>query len=248
MKPSPGGRLPQAMFQSPPVHASTPSKIPLGHFPGLGRGDGRPFRPGWQVHLGQAFSPGQPSTTASWVQAMPGSQISPSLPSSPPTLLLQPPRGEGTWLPHPESRARSPVAVRRHPGWHPGLTPDASPPRKTPSSAPTHGLPPGLPPALQQENAAHQKSSLIVKCMDQPHHPSRPTMRGASSGGPSLGWVRAAPCKRVLTVGMRVGASRARVWSYLAQRGLTSWREDAIPFTQGPPRCREHLQIPEGAC
>lgn len=95
MKPSPGGRLPQAMFQSPPVHASTPSKIPLGHFPGLGRGDGRPFRPGWQVHLGQAFSPGQPSTTASWVQAMPGSQISPSLPSSPPTLLLQPPPSSG---------------------------------------------------------------------------------------------------------------------------------------------------------
>lgn len=172
----------------------------------------------------------------------------PLCPPVPPPCFYSPPGGEGTWLPHPESRARSPVAVRRHPGWHPGLTPDASPPRKTPSSAPTHGLPPGLPPALQQENAAHQKSSLIVKCTDQPHHPSRPTMRGASSGGPSLEWVWAAPCKWVLTVGMRVGASRARVWSYLAQRGLTSWREDAIPFTQGPPRCREHLQIPEGAC
>ena len=55
-----------------------------------------------------------------------------------------------TWLPHAESRTRSPVTVRRHPGWHPGLTPDASPPPagKTQNSAPTHRLPPGLLPAL----------------------------------------------------------------------------------------------------
>lgn len=226
------------MFQSPSVHASTPCKIPLGHFPRLGRGGVRPFRPGWQVHLGQAFSPGQPSTTGSWVQAMPGSQISPSLPSSPPAPLLQGScPGGATWLPRPKSHARSPVAVRRHPGWHPGLTPDASPPRKTPSSAPTHGLPPGLPPALQQENAPScpSKSSPTTRCMDQPHHPAHPAVSSASSGGPRWGKVQGAPCKLVLTVGTRAGARHARVWSYLAQRGLTSWREDAIPYPGASP-------------
>lgn len=88
---------------------------------------------------------------ATWVQDVPGSQMSPpSVPQpSPPARHL--PR-QATWLPCPESSARPLVAVRRHPGWHPGLTPDASPPPagKTPSSAPSHGLPPGLPPALQQ--------------------------------------------------------------------------------------------------
>lgn len=81
-----------------------------------------------------------------------------------------------TWLPCPKGSARSPVAVRRHPGWHPGLTPDASPPPagKTLSSAPTHGLPPGLPRALQRE---------IHWCTELPHrqHPNHEVHGGLIS-------------------------------------------------------------------
>ena len=84
-------------------------------------------------------------------------------PLCPPALpSCKAPATRAAWLPRLESSARSPVAVRRHPGWHPGLTPDASPPPagKTLSSAPTHGLPPGLPPALQQETR---------RCTELPH-------------------------------------------------------------------------------
>jgi len=144
------------MLHSPAGHASEPYTRPLDCFSVLGRGGVHPFWPGWQVLLGQTFPPGLPSTAG--IKGVRCSLVLKYPPLCPPALpSCRPPAMRAACLPHPESSARLPVAVRRHPGWHPGLTPNASPPQaeKTLSSAPTRRLPPGLPPALQQETRMH---------------------------------------------------------------------------------------------